>query len=225
MNEYSILVVDDDVDLCEILSFNLERQGYKVQVAHSAIDAMRLMTNYFHLIILDVMMPGMSGFDFAQKLKEDSIWARIPIVFLTAKDNEDDILKGFDIGADDYIAKPFSIKELLARVKAVLSRSHVGEKDAIISIDGVTINPQAKAVTIDGVDADLTKTELELLMFLIKNSGQVFSRKELLENVWPNNVVVTHRTVDVNITRLRKKLGRFSSHILTKSGYGYSFEL
>ena len=225
MNEYSILVVDDDVDLCEILSFNLERQGYKVQVAHSAIDAMRLMTNYFHLIILDVMMPGMSGFDFAQKLKEDSIWARIPIVFLTAKDNEDDILRGFDIGADDYIAKPFSIKEFLARVKAVLSRSHVGEKDAIISIDGVTINPQAKAVTIDGVDADLTKTELELLMFLIKNSGQVFSRKELLENVWPNNVVVTHRTVDVNITRLRKKLGRFSSHILTKSGYGYSFEL
>lgn len=225
MNEYSILVVDDDVDLCEILSFNLERQGYKVQVAHSAIDAMRLMTNYFHLIILDVMMPGMSGFDFAQKLKEDSIWARIPIVFLTAKDNEDDILRGFDIGADDYIAKPFSIKELLARVKAVLSRSHVGEKDTIISIDGVTINPQAKAVTIDGVDADLTKTELELLMFLIKNSGQVFSRKELLENVWPNNVVVTHRTVDVNITRLRKKLGRFSSHILTKSGYGYSFEL
>jgi len=219
------LVVDDDVDLCEILSFNLERQGYKVQVAHSAIDAMRLMTNYFHLIILDVMMPGMSGFDFAQKLKEDSIWARIPIVFLTAKDNEDDILRGFDIGADDYIAKPFSIKEFLARVKAVLSRSHVGEKDAIISIDGVTINPQAKAVTIDGVDADLTKTELELLMFLIKNSGQVFSRKELLENVWPNNVVVTHRTVDVNITRLRKKLGRFSSHILTKSGYGYSFEL
>lgn len=219
------MVVDDDVDLCEILSFNLERQGYKVQVAHSAIDAMRLMTNYFHLIILDVMMPGMSGFDFAQKLKEDSIWARIPIVFLTAKDNEDDILRGFDIGADDYIAKPFSIKELLARVKAVLSRSHVGEKDTIISIDGVTINPQAKAVTIDGVDADLTKTELELLMFLIKNSGQVFSRKELLENVWPNNVVVTHRTVDVNITRLRKKLGRFSSHILTKSGYGYSFEL
>lgn len=219
------MVVDDDVDLCEILSFNLERQGYKVQVAHSAIDAMRLMTNYFHLIILDVMMPGTSGFDFAQKLKEDSIWARIPIVFLTAKDNEDDILRGFDIGADDYIAKPFSIKELLARVKAVLSRSHVGEKDTIISIDGVTINPQAKAVTIDGVDADLTKTELELLMFLIKNSGQVFSRKELLENVWPNNVVVTHRTVDVNITRLRKKLGRFSSHILTKSGYGYSFEL
>lgn len=225
MNEYSILVVDDDVDLCEILSFNLERQGYKVQVAHSAIDAMRLMTNYFHLIILDVMMPGMSGFDFAQKLKEDSIWARIPIVFLTAKDNEDDILRGFDIGADDYIAKPFSIKELLARVKAVLSRSHSGETENIISIDGVIINPQAKAVTIDGVDADLTKTELELLMFLIKNSGQVFSRKELLENVWPNNVVVTHRTVDVNITRLRKKLGRFSSHILTKSGYGYSFEL
>jgi len=225
MNEYSILVVDDDVDLCEILKFNLERQGYKVQVAHSAIDAMKLMTNFYNLIIIDVMMPGMSGFDFAQKLKEDGIWAKMPIIFLTAKDGENDVLKGFEIGADDYIAKPFSIKEVMARVKAVLARSHGPHTDPLLSLNGLVIDSRGKTVMIDGFDAELTKTEYELLLFLLQHRGRVFSREELLNHVWPNNVVVTLRTVDVNITRLRKKMGRFASYILTKTGYGYSFEL
>lgn len=226
MTKKSILLVDDDIDLCEIVSFNLEAQGYDVQVAHSAPQAMKLMDNNFDLILLDVMMPTMSGFDFAKLLKQDMAWRKIPIIFLTAKDTEDDKLTGFKLGADDYIAKPFSIREMIARVKAVLGRTAQVEQHELntTSYKGLVVNTSSKRVTVDGLFTTLTKTEYELLLFLLEHRGKVFSREQLLENVWPNNVVVTLRTVDVNITRLRKKIGQYSTNILTKTGYGYSFE-
>lgn len=226
MTNYSILIVDDDIDLCEILSFNLSLQGYQVKAAQSAHEALKLIDSSIDLIILDVMMPGMSGFDFAKLLKNDTLMAKIPIIFLTARDTEDDTLTGFDLGADDYIAKPFSIKEVLARVKAVLHRagSPINDETGIVSYKGLRVDTVAKTVVVDGNKVELTKTEFKLLQFLLQNKGMVFSREQLLNNVWPDNVVVTPRTIDVNITRLRKKIGQYSAFIITKTGYGYSFE-
>ncbi len=220
-----VLIIDDDYDLCEILSFNIEAQGYQVSVAHSAQEAVKLNIASFDLLLLDVMMPGMSGFQLAQELKEDYIYSQVPIIFLTALDSEDDILKGFDLGADDYIAKPFSIKELLARVKAVLNRmSQQQHVDNQLRFDGIVIDTHSKTVTIDGENVALTKTEYELLLFFLKHKNEVFTREQLVEHVWPTNTVVTLRTIDVNITRLRKKLGQYASHIITRTGFGYCFE-
>ena len=221
-----ILIVDDDYDLCEILKFNMESQGYLTSVAYSALEAIKLNIASYDLIILDVMMPGMSGFQFAHDLKKDTIYSHIPIIFLTALSSEEDTLEGFGLGADDYIAKPFSIKELVARVKAVLNRTSPKEvrDDNLVSFKGIVIDSTSKDVTIDGVKTALTKTEYELLLFFIKHQGEVFSRDQLVEYVWPGNTVVTPRTIDVNITRLRKKLGTYSSHIITKTGFGYCFE-
>lgn len=220
-----VLIIDDDYDLCEILSFNIKAQGYQVSVAHSAQEAVKLNIASFDLLLLDVMMPGMSGFQLAQELKEDYIYSQVPIIFITALDSEDDILKGFDLGADDYIAKPFSIKELLARVKAVLNRtSQQQHADNQLRFDGIVIDTHSKTVTIDGEDVALTKTEYELLLFFLKHKNEVFTREQLVEHVWPTNTVVTLRTIDVNITRLRKKLGQYASHIITRTGFGYCFE-
>ena len=221
-----ILIIDDDYDLCEILKFNMESQGYQACVAHSAHEALKLNITSFDLIIIDVMMPGMSGFQLVQELKIDHIYSQIPIIFLTALNSEEDTLKGFDLGADDYIAKPFSIKELIARVKAVLNRTSQQENHAenLISFKGIIIDTTSKDVTINGEIIALTKTEYELLLFFIKHQGEVFTREQLVEYVWPGNTVVTPRTVDVNITRLRKKIGPYSSQIITKTGFGYSFE-
>lgn len=221
-----VLIIDDDYDLCEILSFNIEAQGYQVSVAHSAQEAVKLNIASFDLLLLDVMMPGMSGFQLAKELKEDYIYSQVPIIFLTALDSEDDILKGFDLGADDYIAKPFSIKELLARVKAVLNRtSQQQHVDNQLRFDGIVIDTHSKTVTIDGENVALTKTEYELLLFFLKHKNEVFTREQLVEHVWPTNTVVTLRTIDVNITRLRKKLGQYASHIITRTGFGYCFEI
>lgn len=221
-----VLIIDDDYDLCEILSFNIKAQGYQVSVAHSAQEAVKLNIASFDLLLLDVMMPGMSGFQLAQELKEDYIYSQVPIIFLTALDSEDDILKGFDLGADDYIAKPFSIKELLARVKAVLNRtSQQQHVDNQLRFDGIVIDTHSKTVTIDGENVALTKTEYELLLFFLKHKNEVFTREQLVEHVWPTNTVVTLRTIDVNITRLRKKLGQYASHIITRTGFGYCFEI
>lgn len=220
-----VLIIDDDYDLCEILSFNIEAQGYQVSVAHSAQEAVKLNIASFDLLLLDVMMPGMSGFQLAQELKEYYIYSQVPIIFLTALDSEDDILKGFDLGADDYMAKPFSIKELLARVKAVLNRtSQQQHVDNQLRFDGIVIDTHSKTVTIDGENVALTKTEYELLLFFLKHKNEVFTREQLVEHVWPTNTVVTLRTIDVNITRLRKKLGQYASHIITRTGFGYCFE-
>ncbi len=212
-----ILIVDDEQDLCDILRFNLEAEGYRVTTAHSAEEAKETGFDDVDLILLDVMMPGMSGFELASELGN-----RTPIIFLTAKDAEDDVLHGFQLGADDYIAKPFSVKQLTARVKAVLNRTT--NIKAITSFEGLLLDEETKTVTLDGKHIVLTKTEFTLLKLLLTEQGRVFSRQELLEKVWPDDVIVTDRTVDVNITRLRKKLGSYAPHIATRQGFGYYFK-
>ena len=220
-----ILVVDDERDLCEILQFNLSAAGYEVDMAASAAEALDKGLSHYDLLLLDVMMPGMSGFDLASQLRQDKETAEIPIIFLTALGSEEDTLHGFDLGADDYIAKPFSIKEVLARVKAVLSRTAPAQSSSAheLSYEGLTMDLDKMVVTVDGESVSLTKTEYELLKLLLGNRGQVFSRQEVLDRVWPKDVVVTDRTVDVNITRMRKKIGRYSSCIITRHGFGYLF--
>jgi DNA-binding response OmpR family regulator len=224
--KYRILVVDDEDDLCEILKFNLETEGYQVTTAHSAEEALRLDLSHYNLMLLDVMMDGMSGFALAKQLKANPDTAHVPIVFLTARDTENDTVTGFNLGADDYISKPFSIREVMVRVRAVIRRTdeHLAAHASVISYQGLVINLDRKTVAIDGEDIAFTKTEFELLRLLLSEKGRVFSRQELLEKVWPRDVMVLDRTVDVNITRLRKKIGRFSKCIVTRLGFGYYFD-
>lgn len=219
-----ILIVDDEQDLCEILRVNLEAEGYETIVAHSATKAMKKDIAKFNLILLDVMMPGMSGFDMAEQLRASGI--NTPIIFLTAKDTEEDKLRGFGLGADDYVPKPFSVRELMARVRAVLARTKKDdeEENSLLAFEGLTLDLVQMRASADGQILNLTKTELKLLHLLLNHKGRVFSRQQLLSKVWPSDVVVTNRTVDVNITRLRKKLGSYGHHIATRLGYGYLFE-
>ena len=222
-----VLVVDDEQDLCEILKFNLETEGYEVDTAYSAEEALNLELKSYSLLLLDVMMGVMSGFALAKKLKSEPSTASIPIIFLTARDTENDTVTGFNLGADDYISKPFSIREVMVRVKAVLRRSS-GEKDKpahkVINYQGLTLNLDKKTVAIDGNEIPFTKTEFEILHLLIEERGRVFSRQELIDRIWPRDVLVLDRTVDVNITRLRKKIGPFAKCIVTRLGFGYYFD-
>lgn len=224
--QYKILVVDDEQDLCDILAFNLESEGYLVSQAYSAEEVLEMPIKTFDFLLLDVMMGTMSGFELAQKLKQDPECASIPIVFLTAKDSERDKLKGFGLGADDYIAKPFSVLEVLARIKAVLKRSapKPADKEEDLSYKGLKLKQSNKSVTVDGKEVAFTKTEYELLELLLRHKGRVFSRQELIDNVWPHDVVVLDRTVDVNITRMRKKISPYSALIRTRLGFGYYFD-
>lgn len=224
--KYRILVVDDEDDLCEILKFNLETEGYEVEKANSAEEALLKDLPSFDLLLLDVMMGGMSGFSLAQKLKGEPMTADIPIVFLTARDTENDTVTGFNLGADDYISKPFSIREVLVRVRAVLRRTdeHERPQSTMLCYQGLEMNLDKKTVTVDGEPVPFTKTEFELLRFLLDEKGRVFSRQELIDRIWPKDVLVLDRTVDVNITRLRKKIGRFSKCIVTRLGFGYYFD-
>ena len=222
-----ILVVDDEQDLLEILKFNLETEGYEVSTACSAEEALTLNVGEFDLLLLDVMIGGMSGFAMAKKLKSDPATEHIPIVFLTARDTENDTVTGFNLGADDYISKPFSIREVLVRVRAVLRRTaSPAEQQApqVIYYQGIEMNLGKKTVSIDGEEIPFTKTEFELLHLLLEERGRVFSRQELIDRIWPKDVLVLDRTVDVNITRLRKKIGRFSKCIVTRLGFGYYFD-
>lgn len=222
-----ILVVDDEQDLLEILKFNLETEGYEVSTACSAEEALTLNVGEFDLLLLDVMMGGMSGFAMAKKLKSDPATGHIPIIFLTARDTENDTVTGFNLGADDYISKPFSIREVLVRVRAVLRRTtSPAEQQApqVIYYQGIEMNLGKKTVSIDGEEIPFTKTEFELLHLLLEERGRVFSRQELIDRIWPKDVLVLDRTVDVNITRLRKKIGRFSKCIVTRLGFGYYFD-
>lgn len=223
----NILVVDDEQDLCEILKFNLETEGYNVDMANSAEEALDMGIEKYDLLLLDVMMGGMSGFALAKRLKENPLSAHIPIIFITAKDTENDTVTGFNLGADDYISKPFSLREVMVRVRAVLRRTK--EKDDmpysnIINYQGLELNLDKKTVSIDGEDIPFTKTEFEILHLLLDERGKVFSRQELIDRIWPKDVLVLDRTVDVNITRLRKKIGRFSKCIVTRLGFGYYFD-
>lgn len=224
---YRILVVDDEQDLCEILKFNLETDGYAVDTANSAEEALELGVSKYNLLLLDVMMGGMSGFALAKKLKADAVTADIPIIFLTARDTENDTVTGFNLGADDYISKPFSIREVLVRVRAVLRRtaeSDGAQPHNVINYQGLVLNLDKKTVSIDDENVPFTKTEFELLHLLLDERGRVFSRQELIDRIWPKDVLVLDRTVDVNITRLRKKIGRFSKCIVTRLGFGYYFD-
>lgn len=226
-NNYRILVVDDEQDLCEILKFNLETDGYTVEMANSAEEALEMNIESFNLLLLDVMMGGMSGFALAKQLKAEPATKDIPIIFLTARDTENDTVTGFNLGADDYISKPFSIREVLVRVRAVLRRTaeHNGVPQSnVISYQGLELNLDKKTVSIDGEDIPFTKTEFEILHLLLDEKGRVFSRQELIDRIWPKDVLVLDRTVDVNITRLRKKIGRFSKCIVTRLGFGYYFD-
>ena len=226
MNEYRILVVDDEDDLCEILKFNLEMEGYKVDTANSAEEALKLDLTQYNLLLLDVMMGEISGFKMARMLKADKDAANIPIIFITAKDTENDTITGFNLGADDYISKPFSLREVIMRVKAVLRRTaNLQLKDSEeLQYKGLVINVPQKKVTINGEEVSLTKKEFEILLLLLQNSGRVFSREDILSKVWNDEVYVLDRTIDVNITRLRKKIGEYGKHIVTRLGYGYCFE-
>lgn len=223
-----ILVVDDEQDLCEILKFNLETEGYQVETANSAEEALEKDIASYNLLLLDVMMGGMSGFQLAKQLKNSEVTAHIPIIFLTARDTENDTVTGFNLGADDYISKPFSIREVIVRVRAVLrrtaSRLEGAEEPAVISYQGLLLNLDKKSVSVDGEDVPFTKTEFELLRLLLEERGRVFSRQELIDRVWPKDVLVLDRTVDVNITRMRKKIGKFAKCIVTRLGFGYYFD-
>jgi DNA-binding response OmpR family regulator len=225
LNGKRILIVDDEEDLCEILQYNLSNEGYKTEIAHSAEEALKRALCEFDLVLLDVMMGPMSGFKFADKLRKE-LKIDVPVIFLTAKDTENDILTGFSLGADDYISKPFSVNELTARVKAVLKRSYTDKVNnkSIIQFNGIDLDTVRKRLIINDERVELTKKEYEILRTLLENQGKVFSREDLLMRIWGQDVIVTERTVDVNITRLRNKLGSFGASLKNKTGYGYFFE-
>lgn len=215
-----ILVVDDEEDICAILKFNLSKEGYEVVTANSAEEALTLDIASFNLLLLDVMMGGMSGFELTGKLKTDPKTAGVPVIFITARDTEDYAVEGLDLGADDYISKPFSIREVVSRVKAVLRRT-AAIPDAST---GIFIDDEKKVVTVDGAAVALTRIEYEIFKLLFTNKGKVFPREDILSKVWPDDVIVTDRTVDVNITRLRKKIGEYGNRIVSRHGFGYLYE-
>lgn len=224
-NGYKILVVDDEEDLCEILKFNLEIEGYEVDTAYSAEDALKMDLKNYHLLMLDVMMGEISGFQMAKKVRENKELDLIPIMFLTAKDTENDMIYGLNIGADDYISKPYSIREVTARIKAILRRRQIsGNQPNIISYQSLKMDLSKKKTFIGEEEISLTKKEFEILKLLLDNQGQVFSRDEILSRIWTDEVYVLDRTIDVNITRLRKKIGDYGKNIITRLGYGYCFE-
>ena len=226
--KHHILVVDDEEDICEILKFNLETEDYIVDTAHSAEEALEMDVQQYNLILLDVMMGEISGFAMAKKLKDNAATKNIPIIFLTARDSENDTVTGFNLGADDYISKPFSIREVILRVRAVLHRTEVvseaaPEQQNKLTFQGLEMDLEKKTVKIDNEEIPFTKTEFELLHLLLEEKGRVFSRQELIERIWPKDVLVLDRTVDVYITRVRKKIRRFSNCIATRLGFGYYF--
>lgn len=222
-----ILVVDDEEDLCEILKFNLEIEGYEVDTAFSAEEALKMNLPSYQLLMLDVMMGEISGFKMASLLRKNENTTNIPIIFLTAKDTENDMLTGFNLGADDYISKPFSIRQVVARVKAVLRRTAEKEKASdseLLEYETLALDIKRIKAMVDGKEVPLTKKEFEILKLLLENRSNVFSREEILSRIWKDEVYVLDRTIDVNITRLRKKIGIYGKNIVTRLGFGYCFE-
>ena len=222
-----ILIIDDEETLCEVLKLNLENEGYDVDTALSAEDALQMDMKQYSLILLDIMMGEISGIRFARMLKSDVATADIPIIFCTARDSEDDMVKGLNLGADDYITKPYTIRNVIARVKTVLRRTSVHktvEKPDILAVEGLVLDLDLKTCSVDGKEVKLTKKELELLAFLIANKGKICSRDQILANVWSDEVIVLDRTIDVNITRIRQKIGSYGTYIITRPGFGYGFK-
>ena len=248
MAKQRILIVDDEEDICMILSYSLQKAGYEVLVAHSAEEALELFqspnshiaSSPIDLILLDIMMGEMSGLEMAERLKSENGKVKSenhipPIIFLTALSDEDTVLQGFQLGADDYISKPFRIAEVLARVAAVLRRSATPktavqnssevQNSSTIVFEGIVVNKADMSLKVDGEAVVMTRKEIELLCYLLTHRGQILSREHLLKNVWDSNGFVMERTVDVHITHLRKKLGQYGKRIITKSGYGYMFSV
>lgn len=226
-----ILIVDDEETLCEVLKLNLENEGYDVDIAFSAEQALGYNLKEYSLILLDIMMGEISGIKMAKMLKADVVTAGIPIIFCTARDTEDDMVMGLNIGADDYIMKPYTIRNVIARVKSVLRRTSTHrnnesaptEKPNRITVDGLCLDLEFKRCTVDGKEVKLARKEFELLEYLILHRGKICSREQILSHVWSDEVVVLDRTIDVNITRLRSKIGAYGSYIVTRSGFGYGF--
>lgn len=227
MTTERILIVDDEETLCEVLKLNLENEGYDVDTALSAEEALRLDMKRYSLILLDIMMGEISGIRFARMLKADVSTAGIPIIFCTARDSEDDMVKGLNLGADDYIIKPYTIRNVIARVKSVLRRTSghkIAENPNRLAVDSLILDLDLKTCSVDGMEVKLTKKEFELLAFLITNKGKICSRDQILANVWSEEVIVLDRTIDVNITRIRQKIGNYGSCIITRAGFGYGFK-
>ena len=224
-----ILIVDDEETLCEVLKLNLENEGYDVDIAFSAEQALTLELKNYALILLDIMMGEISGIKMAKMLKANVTTADIPIIFCTARDTEDDMIMGLNIGADDYIMKPYTIRNVIARVKSVLRRTSTHkqkesvEKSNILQVEGLQLDLEFKRCIVDGAEIKLAKKEFELLAYLISHRGKILSREQILSRVWSDEVVVLDRTIDVNITRLRSKIGVYGSYIVTRSGFGYGF--
>lgn len=225
-----ILVVDDEETLCEVLQLNLENEGYDVDIAFSAEEALTLDLKGYSLILLDIMMGEISGMKMAKMLKADVNTADIPIIFCTARDTEDDMVMGLNLGADDYIMKPYTIRNVIARVKSVLRRSSsskgssvTADKPNMLHVEGLQLDLEFKRCIADGVEVKLARKEFEILAYLISHRGKILSREQILGKVWKNEVVVLDRTIDVNITRLRSKIGKYGSYIVTRSGFGYGF--
>ena len=228
MNEnFRILVVEDEEDLNEILKFNLESEGYLVDTSFSAEEALKRDLTVYHLMILDVMMGKISGFNLAQRIRKE-MRLEVPIIFLTARDTENDLLTGFNLGADDYITKPFSIRALQARVKAILKRTKATTIEVAttsLKIGEIVIDFETKRLIIADKKIELTRKEYEIISLLAKNPGRIFSREEILRRIWESDVIVIDRTVDVNMTRLRRKMEEYGGYIRNKPGFGYYFEI
>lgn len=225
-----ILIVDDEETLCEVLKLNLENEGYDVDIAFSAEQALTLDLKSYSLVLLDIMMGEISGIKMAKMMKADVTTAGVPIIFCTARDTEDDMVMGLNIGADDYIVKPYTVRNVIARVKSVLRRSggHNGsatskEQSNTLQVEGLQLDLEFKRCIVDGVEVKLARKEFELLAYLISHRGKICSRERILSRVWSDEVVVLDRTIDVNITRLRSKIGAYGSYIVTRSGFGYGF--
>lgn len=230
MKTERILIVDDEETLCEVLKLNLENEGYDVDIAFSAEEALTLDMQSYSLVLLDIMMGEISGIKMAKIMKSDVKTADIPIIFCTARDSEDDMIMGLNLGADDYIMKPYTVRNVIARVKSVLRRSgahknvaNTNEKNNILQVQGLKLDLEFKTCTVDGEEVKLARKEFELLAYLISHRGKICSREQILSHVWSDEVVVLDRTIDVNITRLRSKIGAYGSFIVTRSGFGYGF--
>ncbi len=226
-----ILVIDDEESVCEILKFNLEKEGYEVDCAYSAEEALDMDLEDYSLFMVDIMMGGLSGFDFAKRLRNVTATEEKPILFCSALSDEDYVVKGLNIGADDYVTKPFVIDEVLARVRAILRRTGQQQQRSAADIEAQQSIYESdvtfKGLRIDRNDKEvvtLTRTEFDILLFFLTHRNRIYSREELIKNVWGDDVVVTGRTIDTNITRLRKKLGDYDKYIVTRQGFGYGFK-
>jgi len=237
MEIYRILVVDDEPDLCEGLKLNLEIEGYEADTAYSAEEALEKDLTSYNLILLDVMMGKMSGFEMARVLKRNPATSSIPVIFCTAKSSDDDMISGLNLGADDYVTKPYNIRNILARIKSVLRRTKMvgaaapvqpqeeSQPKRVLREDGLVVDLDQVVCTVDGNPVRMPRKEFELLSLFMSNPGKIFTRDDILQKVWSDEVVVVKRVVDVNVTRLRAKIGKYGKLIVTRSGYGYGFKV